>query len=167
MVSVPVRLALLGNSGVGKTQILKRYLSEDFREQTEKTIGLDFVNTNVEQRDGNVIKVQIWDTAGDERYRPMTPGNLLFKCAGVVVVYDISHFPDFSSLQAQVDSALAGARRTIPMLLLGNKLDKPRETSFESACQFANSNNLMHEEVSAKTDYNIAPALNRFIHGQF
>jgi small GTP-binding protein len=146
---------------------MRRYMSEDFREQTEKTIGLDFVNISVAQRDGNVIKVQIWDTAGDERYMPMTPGNLLFKCDGVVVVHDISHFADFSSLQTLVDSALVEARRTIPMLLLGNKLDNPRKTSFESACQFANSNNLFYEEVSAKTGYNVAPALNRFIHGQF
>lgn len=160
---VSVGLALLGSSDVGKTQILKRYMSEDFREQTEKTIGLDFVNTSVEERDGHVVKVQIWDTAGDNRYRPMTPGNLLFTCGGVVVVYDISQFADFSSLQAQVDSALVDARRTIPILLLGNKLDKPRKASFESACQFANSNNLIYEEVSAKTNFNIKSALMGFI----
>lgn len=165
MVSPRVRLALLGSSGVGKTQILRRYVSGDFSEERNTTIGLDFANIDVQQRDGRVIKVQLWDTAGDERYRPMSPGHLLSTCNGVVLVFDLSSSVSFAHIRAQVESA-AGPKG-VPALLLGNKLDKSREIAFEFACQFAIKAGLFYEEVSAKTNFNLVSALNRFLHGAF
>jgi len=165
MVAPRVRLALLGTTNVGKTQILRRYVSGDFSEERNTTIGLDFANIDVEQRDGRVIKTQLWDTAGDERYQPMSPDHLFSTCHGFVLVFDLSCLSSFAHIQTRLDTSTG--QKPAPTLLLGNKLDKPREVSFEVACQFARTHSLLYEEVSAKTCYNLLPALTRFIHGFF
>ena len=91
------KIVLVGDSGVGKTNLLLRYLKNEFNTQTKATVGVEFGNTKV-KIDNALIKAQIWDTAGQERYRSIT--SAYYKGAhGALIVYDITRKDSFDSVE--------------------------------------------------------------------
>ena len=116
------KIIFLGDSGVGKTNIMKRFSEDQFFFNSKPTIGVDF-RTKIVKIKNHVIKLQIWDTAGQERYKSFTKA--YFKdCKGILMVYDVTSRASFENLskwttliqdQSKVDN--------LPVVLVGNKID--------------------------------------------
>lgn len=133
------KIVLIGDSYVGKTNILSRYLQNEFSQDSKATVGVEFgsKNFNIE---GNNVKAQIWDTAGQERYQAIT--NAYYKGAkGAFIVYDITRKTSFNSIDKWVTNIKANGHPNLSIILVGNKcdLESNREVSKEEAEQLAKS----------------------------
>mmetsp|Transcript_28333 Transcript_28333/g.39141 ORF Transcript_28333/g.39141 Transcript_28333/m.39141 type:complete len:206 (-) Transcript_28333:139-756(-) len=152
-----VKLVLLGNSGVGKSCIVLRFVRGQFDLNSKVTIGASFLSQTLALQDGNTVKFEIWDTAGQERYASLAP--LYYRGASAAtVVYDITNQESFQKARFWVKELQKHASPGIVIALVGNKSDIPekREVTFEEAQAFAISNQMaMFIETSAKTADNV------------
>lgn len=115
------KLILVGDAGVGKTNILTRYTKNEFNFDSKSTIGVEFGGKILNIRDHNV-KIQIWDTAGQERYRAIT--NAYYKGSkGAVIVFDISRKETFDHVDRWHEDICKNGDKDICIILLGNKCD--------------------------------------------
>lgn len=149
------KIVIIGDSSVGKTGLLCRYLNNEFNEQTKATVGVEFGTKKLEIQD-HKIKVQIWDTAGQERYRSIT--NAYYKGAkGALIVYDISKKSSFDSVERWAKEVKIMGDADMYLILVGNKADlnDSREVSSEEGQQKAKSLGIAFIETSAKIAYNI------------
>ena len=141
---------MIGDSDVGKTNIVDRYCNDRFSEDTKNTIGVDFtIHTVI--INGEKIKVQFWDTAGQEQFRSMS--SAYYKNAhGAIIVYDITDQDSFNNVFTWFKEVNTYSDTIPKLLLLGNKLDldDKREVNVELGEDFANNRDMMFEEVSAK-----------------
>jgi|688.fasta_scaffold201594_4 Ras-related protein Rab-1A len=149
------KIILVGNSNVGKSSIILRFTDGTFSEDFVSTIGLDFRNKilNIDDRQ---IKLQIWDTAGQEKFR--TISSFYYKGAhGIILVYDVTNRNSFKNSQKWLDDILPNCTNSTAILLIGNKsdMDKQREVLYEEGKQLADEYNLMFIETSAKDRINI------------
>ena len=136
-----LKYIIIGDSSVGKSNILLRYVHNSFNPEFLTTIGVEFGAKNIEINK-KIFKIQIWDTAGQENFRSIT--RAYYKnsvCA--LVVYDITNRSSFKS---------------IFIILVGNKndLENERQVSYEEGLEFAKNNNIVFFETSAKTGKNIS-----------
>ena len=145
---------------VGKSCILLQFTDNKFRYQHELTIGVEFgaktININ-----GKTIKIQIWDTAGQEQFQAIT--RTYYKGAiGALLVYDITRRDTFSHVTKWLEEVRANSSKSITVILIGNKkdLETKRQVSYEDGETFAKENGLMFLETSAKTAYNVVEAFN-------
>ncbi len=149
----PVKIILLGNTGVGKTALFHSYTDGVFPNEHMATIGVDFRSKVVGDQ-----RLQIWDTAGQERYRALT-GNYLRSADFVLLVYDITNRESFRSLTEWIEMVRQFVGSSGPRwIVVGNKADRwtHREVSQEEAGIFANSIGATVWEVSAKMGLRIA-----------
>ncbi|CAJ1408448.1 unnamed protein product [Effrenium voratum] len=158
---VMVRLLLLGEAGVGKSCIMQRFAGEPFQEAHVPTIGVDFKTRRLDKPKLSA-KVQIWDTAGNRRYRVGCGFGGLFRgCQGVILIFDVSDRESFNNLRHCIRD-VEGWRQGEPLmlLLLGNKADRAayRVVSAEEALAFAESWNMLYLETSAKHNWNLQEA---------
>ena len=115
------KIVLIGDSAVGKTNILSKYLTDQFDPESKSTVGVEFGTKNFKV-DNNIVKVQIWDTAGQERYRSIT--NAYYKGAkGALVAYDITNKNSFENLDRWISDLKTNGDDNISIILLGNKTD--------------------------------------------
>ncbi|KAM3832456.1 EF-hand calcium-binding domain-containing protein 4B isoform 1-T3 [Vipera latastei] len=119
------KIVLVGNSAVGKTSFLKQFCEERFSPGTAATVGVDYSMKTL-NLDGSQVVLQLWDTAGQERYRSITK-QFFRKADGVVVMYDVTAQDTFVSVKQWMVSVEEAAGENIPVLLLGNKIDKEEE----------------------------------------
>uniref|UniRef100_A0A8C7E2Z9 Calcium release activated channel regulator 2A n=1 Tax=Naja naja TaxID=35670 RepID=A0A8C7E2Z9_NAJNA len=119
------KIVLVGNSAVGKTSFLKQFCEERFYPGTAATVGVDYSMKTV-SLDGSQVVLQLWDTAGQERYRSITK-QFFRKADGVVVMYDVTAQETFVAVKQWLVSVEEAAGENIPVLLLGNKVDKEKE----------------------------------------
>jgi len=145
------KLLLIGNSSVGKSSLLVRFVDDIWEENFVPTIGVDFKLKTLEI-DGKKVKLQIWDTAGQERFKNITAsyyrgGN------GVLVVYDITDRDSFNNLNSWLIEIEKNANKNVFKLLIGNKndLEDERKVSYNEGKEFADSNGMKFIETSAKT----------------
>jgi Ras-related protein Rab-11A len=116
------KIVLIGDSGVGKSQLLLRYTKNQFKNKTSSTIGMEFATYNVKVGEGATVRAQIWDTAGQERYRAIT--NAYYRQAvGVLLVYDITKRGSFESLEKWLAEVQNHADSKTQIILIGNKTD--------------------------------------------
>jgi small GTP-binding protein len=152
------RLVLLGDSNVGKSSILWRITDEHNGPlpTVSSTIGAAFrtLRTIIETGDKNDnVWLEMWDTAGQERYHAIAP--LYYRNAHIIVlVYSIDNYGSFCNLQKWIDEVNTNEKKPI-IYLLGNKNDLTRIVTQSEAKEFAERNNLIYKETSAKTDLNI------------
>lgn len=149
------KLVIIGDSGVGKTGIMNRYLHNTFNEHSKSTIGVEF-GTKKTTIDNSVIRAQIWDTAGQEKYKSIT--SAYYKGAkAAVIVYDITNKLSFSNIDKWIGDIKANADKNIILLICGNKCDlgDKRVIGLDEALEKSSNNNLILFETSAKTGYNI------------
>jgi len=151
------KVMLVGDSGVGKTALLRRVCENKFTEEFESTIGVDYMSL-FEEVDNMLIKLQLWDTAGQERFRTIT-SNYYKRAHAIFLVYDVSNEQSFDNLSTWLNDILL-FRGTIPKILLGNKSDlkKRREVSKEKGAAFAKEQNMLFFETSAKTSTEVDEA---------
>ena len=115
------KLVLIGDSFVGKTNIMSQYLSHEFHEDTKATVGVEFGSKRF-SIDGKVVKAQIWDTAGQEKYKSIT--NAYYKGAkGALVVFDITRKETFDSVDRWINDLVSSGDKNLTILLIGNKCD--------------------------------------------
>ena len=152
------KILTIGESGVGKTCILRRFVEDKFLKNHLATIGIDFkkktLNINNQE-----IKLKIWDTAGQERFRNIT--TQYYKGAdGIVLVYDVTDEASFDKIKDWMDQILSNTNKDeICLILLGNKCDiEKRSISYEQGKTLANELQVNFFETSAQTGQNIKDA---------
>ncbi|XP_042377987.1 ras-related protein RABF1-like isoform X2 [Zingiber officinale] len=151
-----VKLVLLGDSGVGKSCIVLRFVRGQFDSNSKVTVGASFLSQTLALQDSTMVKFEIWDTAGQERYASLAP--LYYRGAAVaVVVYDITSEETFRKAKYWVKELQKHASPGIVMALVGNKadLEENRALSSEDAMEYAEGNGMFFIETSAKTSNNI------------
>ncbi len=149
-----IKVVVVGESAVGKTNLLLRYIEDRFEENLKATIGFD-IESKIIEVDEKPIKAQFYDTAGQERFRALTPSN--FRNADVVIlVYDISNRVSFDKLDDWVVLVKAHAQRDTTIMIIGNKSDlkEKRQISFDEGERFAKENMAFFFETSAKINDN-------------
>lgn len=149
------KLVLLGESAVGKSSLVLRFVKGQFHEYQESTIGAAFMTQTV-CLDDTTVKFEIWDTAGQERYHSLAP--MYYRGAqAAIVVYDISNQDTFGRAKTWVKELQRQASPTIVIALAGNKADlsNKRMVEYEEAQAYAEENGLLFMETSAKTAMNV------------
>lgn len=165
--SKPKKLAFkvvsVGDSNVGKTSFIKRFISGDFSDSIEPTIQASFVSKTVEI-EGTPVKCDLWDLAGEERYRSLAP--MYFReAAGILLYFDLTNRGSFDNCKthwfSQIENALQAQRSKMCVILIGTKCDKRDDiaVSFEEANQFALDNSMNYFETSAKENVNVTDSL--------
>ncbi len=132
-------MVLIGDSGVGKSNLLSRFTRNEFNLDSKSTIGVEFATRSI-QVDAKTIKAQIWDTAGQERYRAIT--SAYYRGAvGALLVYDISKHQTFENVMRWLKELRDHADSNIVIMLVGNKSDLRhlRAVPTEEAKQFAST----------------------------
>jgi len=146
-----LKILIIGESGVGKSSLMLRFVDDRFDPETAATIGVDFRVTRM-NIDGNEVKLAIWDTAGQERFRTLTPS--FYRAGqGIILVYDVSNRSSFDKLEhwlVEVDTYCT--KQDAKKILVGNKIDSlHREVSQDEGMQFARKHKMLFIEASAKT----------------
>ena len=157
------KIVIVGDSGVGKTNLITRYLKNDFKPETKATIGVEFSDKKYIYKN-KTIKVQIWDTAGQERYRSLT--SMYYKGAkGAIFVYDISSKNSFESIDKWLIEMKKTADENIKIILIGNKCDliDKREVKEDDGKIKAKDLNVPFMETSALNCINVEKAFNFLI----
>ncbi|KAL4103025.1 hypothetical protein PRIC1_006762 [Phytophthora ramorum] len=153
------KIVLLGNSGVGKTNLISRLHKGEFNEDFASTIGVEFL-THAIKVDNADVKAQIWDTAGQERFHAMM-STYYRKAAGALLVFDVGNRTSLLDVERWLDQLLNVAEPGLHATLVGNKCDLPadkRAVSSEEARQFAAAHHMAYIETSAKTGLNVEEA---------
>mmetsp|Transcript_15022 Transcript_15022/g.18583 ORF Transcript_15022/g.18583 Transcript_15022/m.18583 type:complete len:212 (+) Transcript_15022:143-778(+) len=149
---------IIGDTGVGKSCLLLQFTDKRFQPVHDLTIGVEFGARmiNIENRQ---IKLQIWDTAGQESFRSITR-SYYRGAAGALLVYDITRRDTFNHLTRWLEEARQNANANMVIMLIGNKLDLEhrRAVTFEEGAKFAEENGLIFLETSAKTSKNVEEA---------
>ena len=150
------KIMLLGDSSVGKTCFLKRYIDDTFQDVYLSTIGFDYKYKFITLEDGKKIKLQIWDTAGQERFR--TIGKGYYKGAhGIILIYDVTSQKSFDSIKTWLNEIKSEASNKVCVFLVANKIDiEERLISREDGEEIAKNNNLDFYESSAKDNINVS-----------
>ncbi|GFE55594.1 Ras-related Rab protein [Babesia ovis] len=144
------KLVILGDTSVGKSSLVGRFVKNTFLEFQESTIGAAFMTQSV-TLDDCTVKFEIWDTAGQERYRTLAP--MYYRgSSAAVIVYDITLRESFQQAKGWIQELQSHVDPNIVLALAGNKVDleSSREVSREVAEEFANANNCLFMETSAK-----------------
>ncbi|CDW89914.1 rab family gtpase [Stylonychia lemnae] len=150
--------ALQTNLGVGKSCLLLQFTDKRFKATHDLTIGVEFGSRTITVNNQN-IKLQIWDTAGQESFRSITR-SYYRGSIGALLVYDITKRQSFENLVRWLEEMKENAYSKMTIIVVGNKadLENEREVSFEEGQQFAKKNNVMFFETSAKTAMNVDDA---------
>ncbi|KAG8936213.1 GTP-binding protein of the rab/ypt [Tulasnella sp. 419] len=156
------KLVLLGESAVGKSSLVLRFVRDQFDDYRESTIGAAFLTQTVTVDEQTVVKFEIWDTAGQERYKSLTP--IYYRNANcAVVVYDVTVQASFEKARSWIRELQRQADPSILVYLCGNKSDLAatmRQVSQEEAKKFAEEEGLLWGEASAKTGENVHEIFN-------
>lgn len=153
-----VKLLLVGESGVGKSCILNRYIDDFFEQSFIATIGIDFKIKTI-KIGSKYIKLQIWDTAGQERFRTIT--SAYYRGAmGALLVYDVTNQQSFDQINNWIKEIDQHAQYA-NYVLIGNKTDKNnRVITSDQGLELANRHNISFYETSAKNNTNIEDVFN-------
>ncbi|KAJ1976776.1 GTP-binding protein of the rab/ypt [Dimargaris cristalligena] len=150
------KLVLLGESAVGKSSLVVRFVKDQFDDYRESTIGAAFFTQVVPVDDSTSVKFEIWDTAGQERYKSLAP--MYYRNAQcAVVVYDITQSASFEKAKTWVKELQRQADPDIVIALVGNKNDlaSRRAVTAEECQTYADETGLLFQETSAKTGANV------------
>ncbi|KZV80013.1 GTPase of the Ypt/Rab family [Exidia glandulosa HHB12029] len=152
------KVVLIGDSGVGKSNLLSRFTRNEFNLESKSTIGVEFATRSINV-DGKTVKAQIWDTAGQERYRAIT--SAYYRGAvGALLVYDIAKHATFVNVTRWLKELRDHADSNIVIMLVGNKSDLKhlRAVPTDEAKSFSTENGLSFIETSALDASNVESA---------
>lgn len=149
-----MKILLIGDSGVGKSCLLVRFVDDKFNPSFITTIGIDFKIKTVEIN-GQKIKLQLWDTAGQERFRTITTA--YYRGAmGIILVYDVTDEKTFANIRTWFKTVTEHANDEAQLLLVGNKSDMDTRTvTFEQGDELSKELGIPFIESSAKNDDNV------------
>ncbi|XP_058713904.1 ras-related protein Rab-18-B-like [Poecile atricapillus] len=158
-----LKLLLVGDSAVGKSSLLRRFMDGAFEPGLTPTVGIDFkVKKMVVE--GRAVQLAIWDTAGQERFRTLTP-SFYRGAQGVVLVYDVTRKDTFTGLGSWLSELeMHTTNSSTVKMLVGNKTDKPdREVERKEGLQLARKHSLLFIETSAKTQDGVQHAFEELV----
>lgn len=161
-----VKILLVGDSGVGKSSLLMRFIEDAF-EEVSPTVGVDF-KLKMMDVDGKRLKLTVWDTAGQERFRTLT-SSYYRGAHGVIFVYDIANAESFANVEevwrkeVEMYSTISNGVK----MIVGNKVDKEssREIAKEDGVRFAKEHGCLFLECSAKTRTRVQEAFDELVKG--
>ncbi len=146
------KIVIAGNSGVGKTNLVSRYVDDEFDETYKTTIGLDFKfkETTII---GEVCRIQIWDTAGQEKLKAVA-ASYYRNANGIAIIFDITNRESYDKLDFWINEATNNVPESTPFIIIGNKNDlvDQRKVSMEEARDFVTKRGYYYVETSAKTN---------------
>ena len=157
------KVVLVGDSFVGKTNTMSKYLKNEFQEDSKATVGVEF-GAKQFKIENHLVKAQIWDTAGQERYKAIT--SAYYKGAkGAFVVYDITRKSSFESIEKWVNDLTSTADKKLTIVLIGNKcdLEGQREITKEEGQEKANKLDVAFLETSAFSGENLDKAFEMMV----
>ncbi|XP_047318896.1 ras-related protein Rab11B-like [Impatiens glandulifera] len=152
------KLVLIGDSGVGKSNLLSRFTRNEFNLESKSTIGVEFATRSI-RVDDKVIKAQIWDTAGQERYRAIT--SAYYRGAvGALLVFDVTRHITFENVERWLKELRDHTDANIVIMLVGNKADLEhlRAVSTDETKAFAERERTFFMETSALESRNVENA---------
>ena len=158
-----IKVILIGDSGVGKTNIMSKFLKNQFLEDSKATVGVEFGSKLFIQQ-GHKIKAQIWDTAGQEKYKSIT--SAYYKGSkGALVIYDITQKETFANIEKWVNDLKCKGDPKITIIIIGNKsdLEEKRQISKEQGEEKAKSFGCAFLETSAFSGDNIEKAFEMMV----
>ena len=158
-----VKFIIVGDSSVGKSNILLRFSRNVFDPGHQATLGIEFANKHLLYNNNDYL-VQVWDTAGQENFRSVT--RAYYKASAVaMVVYDISNEESFQHIQNWIKDCRDLAPRTVQLILIGNKsdLEDQRAISKEKGEELARENNMLFFETSALNGNGVEEAFKKSI----
>ena len=145
------KIIFVGDASTGKTSIINRIIDNPFNDNYEVSIGIDFMSKNRRFR-GQNVKIQIWDSAGQEKYKGLIP-SYVRNSSIVFIVYDVSNRSSFDNVPNWI-SFVKNIEKTT-MILVGNKTDMQREVQTNEGEQLSKNEEILFFECSAKTNDNI------------
>ena len=150
-----LKYIIIGDPSVGKSNLLLKYAHNKFTNEYQATIGVEFGAKNL-TINGKIFRIQIWDTAGQENFKSIT--RAYYKnsvCA--IIAYDITKRTSFENVQEWIEEVRSQSPKQILLVLVGNKIDleKERVVAIEEGKKFADSNDILFFESSAKTGNNV------------
>lgn len=150
------KITLFGPGGVGKTSLLLRYIKDYFSDDLKKTIGSNFLIKDVDI-DGKNVRLLLWDIGGQPQFHKLR--TIYFKGSnGALGVFDLSSNQTLLKIPGWISSIKKTVKKSIPMILLGNKLDLKRDIDREEAEDLSKRLNCEYMETSAKTGENVEQA---------
>ena len=157
-IDIEYKILLLGDTDVGKTSLIIRYLEDKFDENYTSTIGLD-VRYKDMVKNNKKIRLNIWDTAGQERFRSMT-NNFLNGAQGIILVCDITNKDTFSAIKKWSTNSYFSSEKNIEIIIVENKIDleDQRKISENELKKFGEKNNIEVFNSSAKTGEGVKEA---------
>jgi Ras-related protein Rab-11A len=152
------KVVLIGDSGVGKSNLMTRYTSDEFNVESPSTIGVEFMTKGL-KIDNRDVKVQIWDTAGQERFRAISR-SIYHGAKGAMLVYDITNKQSFDNIPNWLNELVSHVSPSTVIMLIGNKCDLEhlRAVKKEDAHKFAEEKRLLFLETSALDTTNVDKA---------
>ena len=160
-----IKVITLGNSAVGKTSFLMKYIDNSFTLTYTTTLGVDFKQKKIKLKDGRDVRLRIFDTAGQERYKSVS-ASFIKKADGVILIYDIGDLESFEAVENWIKSIREIGKDKLPIILVGNKCDlsdDKRMISLKEGQDKADEFNIPFYETSCKEGINIKEVFEKLI----
>ena len=154
-----LKLLVVGDSSVGKTNFVMRLINNEFSKNYMTTSGIDLKTTDIEIKNKK-IHIQLWDTAGQEKYKAITK-NLFLKVMGALIIYDITNEASYNNLKSWVKLIKEECGKHMQLIIVGNKsdLNDQRKISKDEAINYAKEQKIDYIETSSKTGENVKKAV--------
>ena len=160
-----IKVITLGNSSVGKTSFLMKYIDNSFTLTYTTTLGVDFKQKKIKLKNGKDVRLRIFDTAGQERFKAVSV-SFIKKADGVILIYDISDIESFEAVENWIKSIREIGKEKLPIILVGNKCDlsdDKRMISLKEGQDKADEFNIPFYETSCKEGINIKEVFEKLI----
>ena len=162
------KIIVVGETGVGKSNLLSQYVQGRVAENYIPTIGVEFASRIVQLPNGRAAKAQIWDTSGNPKYKAISAAHYR-RAVGAMLVYDVTKEETFENLTTWVDEIRELAESNVTIMIVGNKLDlcddynKARQVPIETGSIFAQAHDLLFCETSALANLQVTEAYEQMI----
>ena len=160
-----IKLIVLGNTSVGKSSFILKYIEDKFVLNYMATLGMDFKQKKLKLKNGQEVKLRIYDTAGQERFKSVAV-SFIKKAEGVILIYDIGNKATFESLEEWIKNIKESGKENLPIILVGNKCDLPpekRQVELIEGKDKAEEFNLPFFETSCKEGINIKEVFEKIV----
>ena len=160
-----IKVITLGNSSVGKTSFLMKYIDNSFTLTYTTTLGVDFKQKKIKLKNGKDVRLRIFDTAGQERFKAVSV-SFIKKADGVILIYDISDLESFEAVENWIKSIREIGKDNLPIILVGNKCDlsdDKRMISLKEGQDKADEFNIPFYETSCKEGINIKEVFEKLV----
>ena len=156
---ISIKLLVLGDLSVGKSSFIYKFIEDKFNTDSIPTTGLDLKTADL-LINNKKVRVQLWDTVGQEKYKSITQ-NLILRVQGIIILFDITNKDSFNNLNEWIKTVREQVGNNLAILLVGNKcdLEENRLVFKEEANIFAKNEKIKYIETSCKTGENIIKAI--------